>query len=251
MSAGEIVGLIGALAALLSAVAGLVALGSTARRLRHDLAQDVQILPHLHSITEADLRADIHRRSHLLVASSRCPIVTLYDVSLVGIVSAYPVHLVVLGIILPGEIDMFTLGFAFVLLVSGLASLAKFTREWTLRAANRIVYLYGALGDEAAKAAAKSQTLAYAGVPLFLFFSYLLPAVPLLEVVRQMQVASWVFSLGSVCFFLGAAAASIVAAFCGRELHDILGYYSPIAWIHDKYAPRIRPEILTNDPEKE
>src|SRR4051812_12729213 len=58
----------------------------TPRKLRHDLAADTAMLDRLPRKERADLREDIQRRARQLIAATRWPTVTLYDLlALLGV----------------------------------------------------------------------------------------------------------------------------------------------------------------------
>lgn len=257
MTAVEIVTLVGAVATVLSAVAGLlVALGSNARRLRNGLTSDVQILPHVRGRTAGELQADIRRRSHLLVASSRFPVITLFDAGLVGVMLAPLFYLAALSVEVQafprGTVMLDLLLFAAFLHAVGLIAFAKLTREWSSRAVRRIVYLYQVMGDDVAEAAAKSHSIAFIGIPLLVFAVYFLgSAFPLRTVITHMELPPWVIVACTVAIMIGLIAPWFIGMFSARELDQVIGFYTPIAFVHHEAFPRIRPTSLGGDLESE
>lgn len=258
MTAGEVVALVSALTALLSAVAGLmVALGSSTRRLRNGLTHDVQILPHVRGRTAAELQTDIRRRSHLLVASSRFPVLTLFDAGLVGMMLVPLLYVVILNfevqtsprgtVVMP---DLLLFG-AF-LHVVGLIAFAKLTQEWTSRATKRIVYLYQCLGDDGSEAAAKTHSIAFTVIPLLVMAGHVAALFPLRVIASYMELPFWGTALvvGAVALigFLGIPAITLFAA---HELHEIITFYAPLSLLQYPSPSRLRPKSLGGDPGRE
>lgn len=74
--------------AVLGAIATLyTAFGSTARRLRSDLASDTKLVAELTGDAKNDLAESITDRSYRLVAATRYPSLTWYEVALVLLLS--------------------------------------------------------------------------------------------------------------------------------------------------------------------
>lgn len=220
-------GLVGALAGLLSATAGLIALGSTARRLRQGLAQDVEILTHMRGRTALDLRADIRRRSHLLVATSRFPVLTLYDSVLIGVILAYPLMMVIYCLDFQEEVFWSATIMSTLVLGVGIAAFSKLTQEWTDRAARRVTYLSEVLGTEAATAAAKPYIFTIVGTPALVGVTFVIPSLWFSQVVLREGLPGWVSFIVLAVGIVGAVIVIMVGPRSDRGLFKVLRTHFP------------------------
>ncbi|MCJ1712508.1 hypothetical protein MT344_15105 [Clavibacter michiganensis subsp. phaseoli] len=133
------------------------AFGSTARRLRNDLTIDVKLVTELQGHASEDLQESVTERSHRLVAATKYPILTGYEIALTLIIGG----MFWLLFSLPGSMrtlaeqgevtfELSGLGQVIVLLIT-FVSYAAAVRSWSGRAAARVNYLYKRLGDDEAR----------------------------------------------------------------------------------------------------
>ncbi|CVN11541.1 Uncharacterised protein [Streptococcus pneumoniae] len=207
--------------AVLGAIATLyTAFGSTARRLRSDLASDTKLVAELTGDAKNDLAESITERSYRLVAATRYPSLTWYEVALVLLLSPVCWWLLsapsdIRALAAQGEVtfeltgpgQMFALVTAFVIY-------ATVVRSWAGRAATRVVYIYQRLGDDEARAL----------VRLLAFPAYLVPTVfvlglvgaAMLNIMAIVDVVRWPMWAGvlitTVVFLIAIAVAYRIAS---------------------------------------
>lgn len=236
--------------AVLGAIATLyTAFGSTARRLRSDLASDTKLVAELTGDAKNDLAESITDRSYRLVAATRYPSLTWYEVALVLLLS--PVFWWLLSapsdiraLAAQGEVtfeltgpgQMFALVTAFVIY-------AAVVRSWAGRAVTRVVYIYQRLGDDEARAL----------VRLLAFPAYLVPTVfvlglvaaAMLNIMAIVDVVSWPMWAGvlitTAVFLIAIAVAYRIAS--RQALFWHIRFYTDIMYIGAD-VPRLRPVEL-------
>lgn len=235
---------------VLGVIAALyTAFGSTARRLRNDLTNDVKLAADLNGDVKDDLVESITDRSYRLVAATRYPSLTWYEVALVLVLA--PVFWWLLSA--PGEMralaaqgevtfELSGPGQLFALIVV-FVTYAAVVRSWAGRAGARVVYIYKRLGDDEARAL----------VRLLAFPAYLVPTAFGLAVVASvgLNVAAitdivgwplWVAVLiMTAAFFIAALLASSIAR--REDLYRHIRFYTDVMYIGGD-IPRLRPAEL-------
>lgn len=166
-----------AVVAVAVSILGLVAtfytaFGSSARRLRSDLATDVQLEAGLEGDAKDDLKKSITDRSYRLVAATSYPNVTWYESALalvlaptLWILFATPENLHALAKQDAVEPILLGPGQFFILLII-FVTYGALVRSWSGRAADRVVYVYSRLGDKEAQSLTR----------LLAFPAYIVPA---------------------------------------------------------------------------
>lgn len=134
------------------------AFGSTARRLRNDLAIDVKLVFELEGDVRDDLQGSVTERSYRLIAATKFPSVTWYEAALALLLIPvfwwlFSAPNEVRSLAEQGEVtfELSGPGQAVALTVAYI-TYAALVRSWSSRAAARVVYVYRRLGDEEARA---------------------------------------------------------------------------------------------------
>ncbi len=243
-------------AVLTSIVTVFATLGTTGRRLRSTLSHDVELLERLRGTAARDLRADVQRRAHLLVAQSRYPQVVLYDALMVvvaliaaslQIYVAYEIRNTPAGGIPPEGYDSWVPAANFFFAILAFAGL---TKSWTTRGALRLLYIFSSLGDEEAKQ--KAKVLAFPLVALPILAALIVGLVGWKTYVEPTQelvlhpVMRIIGSLGAVV--VAPLVTLVVAARSSRLLNRIVKFYAPVPLVHQDRDFNFRPEELGGDP---
>ena len=243
-------------AVLTSIVTVFATLGTTGRRLRSTLSHDVELLERLRGTAARDLRADVQRRAHLLVAQSRYPQVVLYDALMVvvaliatslQIYVAYEIRNTPAGGIPPEGYDFWVPAANFFFAILAFAGL---TKSWTTRGALRLLYIFSSLGDEEAKQ--KAKVLAFPLVALPMLAAVIVGLVGWKTYVEPTQelvlhpVMRIIGSLGAVV--VAPLVTLVVAARSSRLLNRIVKFYAPVPLVHQDRDFNFRPEELGGDP---
>ena len=179
----------------------------TPRRLRHDLAIDTEIVDRLPTQERADLNDDIKRRARHLIAVTRYPTLTLYDLlALLGLtgITAF----VIFGHVLPASragddaliLDPLSAGIASLF---GASCWAAFYVPWGTRAKSRLEHLLAHLGVDEARDAANTVRVAYltalgAGVSAVVGMQVAI-AVVTFEVTGTDYVPGWTARSSAAC----------------------------------------------------
>ncbi|MDT0202405.1 hypothetical protein [Nocardioides sp. AE5] len=243
-----------ALVAVAIAVLGVTAslytaFGSTARRLRSDLASDTKLVAELTGDAKNDLAESITDRSYRLVAATRYPSLTWYEVALVLLLS--PVFWWLLSapndiraLAARGEVtfeltgpgQLFALFVAFVIY-------ATVVRSWASRAATRVVYIYQRLGDDEARALAR--LLAFPAYLVPTVFVLGLVAAAMLNIMAIVDVVRWPTWVGVLITAAVLLIAIAVAYRIARRqaLFWHIRFYTDIMHI-GAGVPRLRPVDL-------
>lgn len=243
-------------AVLTSIVTVFATLGTTGRRLRSTLSHDVELLESLRGAAARDLRADVQRRAHLLVAQSRYPQVALYDALMVLIMlatvsaqiyMAYEMRQTPAGDRAPEGYDTWV---PLVNLLIATIAFAGLTKSWTSRGANRLIYIFQTLGDDQAIQKAKVLTFPLVALPLLTAASAVIVGwTTYIEPLRDLELHPVVRWIGSLVATLGAAVAIwIVALQTSKPLNRIVKFYAPVPLVHNDSNFNFRPEELGGDP---
>lgn len=243
-------------AVLTSIVTVFATLGTTGRRLRSTLSHDVELLERLRGTAARDLRADVQRRAHLLVAQSRYPQVVLYDALMVvvaliatslQIYVAYEIRNTPAGGIPPEGYDSWVPAANFFFAALAFAGL---TKSWTTRGALRLRYIFSSLGDEEAKQ--KAKVLAFPLVALPMLASAIVVLVgwkTYVEPTQELVLHPVMRAIGSIgAVVLAPLAILIVAARSSKPLNRIVRFYAPVPLVHQERDFNFRPKELGGDP---
>ncbi|MCG6567685.1 hypothetical protein [Tessaracoccus sp. ZS01] len=236
--------LVGLFVGALGAIAGMYsAFGTTARRLRNDLISDVQLSAQLKGRPRADLNASIGKRAHLLVAATNNPSVTWYEVAMTLLFipvfwwlwitpqELWALRVKPIEISGPGQI---------VALLIALAIYSEIVRSWGSRAAERVVYVYERLGDDAARDLVRLLAFpAYIGAIVFVLVFMALALVNMQVIFEVHGWPIWIGILILTALVLGLLWA--VNQIAKRErLHDYVRYYTDILFLGSD-VPKLRP----------
>ncbi|MFD7309390.1 hypothetical protein [Promicromonospora sp. NPDC059942] len=137
----------------------------TSRRLRTDLQQESEMLERLPPGARAELRADVRRRTLILVSLNRFPPVTRVDLlAMIGI--ALTIGAVFFALHLLGEDDRSDVEFSFGLIgqfspVYAFLIWLVFHKNWAERALSRIRYLHKHLGPAEPQPVARMVLVGY------------------------------------------------------------------------------------------
>ncbi|MDO4144201.1 hypothetical protein [Clavibacter michiganensis] len=147
------------------------AFGSTARRLRNDLTMDVKLVTDLKGTASDDLQESVTDRSFRLVAATRYPILTGYEIALSLVIGGmfwllFSLPNSIGTLAAQGEVTFELSGPGQLMaLVIAFVAYSAAVRSWSRRAAARVTYIYKRLGDEEARSL----------VRLLAFPAYLVP----------------------------------------------------------------------------
>jgi len=195
---------LGALTSLFATV------GTSARRLRRDLSADKELVESAPLRARVDLRADIAKRTYLLVSASRYPSITLFDVVLVAILGVLSVLLVITPYDLRqldrlGEVPAEYFGVIQAALIGGaIATCLAIARSWCPRAKARLVYVYERLGDDEASTLAKKLSVPVIAGPFVATSGlFVLTVYNVLAIVEVLETAAAVTSLIFIIVALG------------------------------------------------
>lgn len=225
------------------------AFGSTARRLRNDLTTDVKLVADLEGDAKDDLRKTVTDRAYRLVAATRYPSLTWFEVGLSLLLAplfwllfSTPDQLHALAEqdavepILLGPGQSITLMIIFI-------TYAALVRSWSGRAAARIVYVYQRLGDNEARKLVRLLAFPANLVP-FVFFLTVAVCV-LLNIKEITEVNSWPLwaaVLITTAIAMGLGVLIVLIASRG-DLSEYLRFYTdPLHMGAD--LPRLRPVEL-------
>ncbi|MFT0846763.1 hypothetical protein VR010_03310 [Actinomycetaceae bacterium L2_0104] len=243
-----------ALVAIVGGVLGAIAMlytvfGSTDRRLRNDLASDTALLEKLRGKVRSDLRRTINHRAHLLVAATKYPSLTLYEVALALMfiplfwwLFGAPEELRELSELGEKPIELSGMGQVFCTVIA-LVTYSAIVRSWSGRAAARIVYIYDRLGDDAARQ--QVRLLAFPAHIVPIAFGVALMALWAVNTFAIFEVYGWpvlVSVLVLTVFTLGLAAI-IIHISHGERLAAYLRFYTDVLFIGAD-IPRLRPTEL-------
>lgn len=243
-----------AVVAVAVSVLGLIAtfytaFGSTARRLRSDLATDVKLVTELDGDVKNDLQKSVIDRSYRLVAATRYPSLTWYEAGLTlllapvfwllfsapGVLHALAEEDAVEPILLgPGQAIAFIYVFV---------TYAALVHSWSGRAAARVVYVYKRLGDDEARALVRLLAFPANLVPTIFFLALAISvAVNVNEIFR---VVSW--PLGAAVLVTTAISGvliwSIFRIASREDLSEYLRFYTDVMHAGAD-IPRLRPVAL-------
>lgn len=209
-------------------VVGLL-LGSTfvtTRRLRNDLQRDTEILARLPSEERLELRAEVRRRSMLLVAQVRFPTFTHIDLvallGYLGSIGALVFYAIQVPGIEPAEFGYFLLAAPFFLGGWALRCWWWFYGPWSFRAAHRIKFVREHLGDYDARAIAFMARIGNSialiiGLALVPILTSLLFAV----VINHLGWLDWV-TAGMVLVPLGMLAVLFLISSTLKHTHELI-----------------------------
>lgn len=243
-----------AVAAIALSTLGLIAtfytaFGSTARRLRNDLATDTKLVEELDGDVKEDLEKSVTERAYRLVAATRYPSLTWYEaalglllVPLFWLLFSAPGELRTLAkqdaveppLVGPGQ--ALTMIFVFV-------TYAALVHSWSGRAASRIVYVYRRLGDNEARALARLLAFPANLVPMLLFFALSFSVLlNVSEIVKVASRPSWVAVLITTAISMGLI--WCIFRIASREdLSRYLRFYTDVMHAGAD-LPRLRPAEL-------
>jgi hypothetical protein len=240
--------------AIAVSVLGLIAtfytaFGSSARRLRSDLTTDVKLVAELDGNVRDDLQESVTDRSYRLVAATRYPSITWYEVALAILLApvfwwlfSAPHEVrslaerdeVTFELMGPGQLMALTIAFV---------TYAALVRSWSGRAAARVVYVYRRLGDEEARALVR--LLAFPANLVPLAFVAALALSVLFNVSEIAEALDWspavavlITAAVSMAFFW------ITYRIASREdLYEQMRFYTDVMHIGAD-IPRLRPVAL-------
>ena len=243
-----------AVVAVAVSVLGLVAtlytaFGSTARRLRSDLANDVKLVAELDGDVKDDLQESVTDRSYRLVAATRYPILTWYEVGLAFFLT--PLFWLLYGA--PSEIralaeraevapELTGPGQLMVLAIA-LVTYSAASRSWARRAAARVVYVYRRLGDDEARSLVR--LLAFPANLIPLAFAAALAIGVLLNASAITEAIAWpLWAAVLITMAISMLLLWSIHRIATREnLYEQLRFYTDVLHIGAD-IPRLRPAEL-------
>lgn len=243
-----------ALVALIAAALGTVAtlssaFGSSARKLRGDLTSDAKLSEYLDGQAATDLHETIRDRSHLLVAATRFPSLTGYEIALTFLfvpvflwLFVVPDNLRELSEMGDRPIELSGIGQLFSILVA-LVTYSALARSWSTRAEARIVYVYERLGDDTARQQVRELAFPAYIFPLVFILSLWLALT--LNVRAIFEVYEWRHDIGIlITAGLGLGILAIVTWLSRRErLSEFIGFYTDVLFAAAD-IPKLRPAEL-------
>lgn len=243
-----------AVVAVAVSVLGLIAtfytaFGSTARRLRSDLATDVKLVAELDGDVKDDLQESVTDRSYRLVAATRYPSLTWYEAGLTLLLA--PVFWILFTA--PGELRALVEQDAVepiligpgqaIALALALVTYAALVRTWSRRAAARVAYIYKRLGDDEARALVRLLAFPANLVP-FVFFLMLAYSVFLNVEAITTAVSGPLWVAVLIMTALSMFLLWLLYWIASREdLYDQLRFYTDVMHAGAD-IPRLRPPEL-------